>query len=233
MKVAVINFSGNVGKSTVAKHLLLPRIPNAEFVAVESINADEGEGEAVRGKQFGALQEQLMLLDAAVIDIGASNVEDFIKLMQQYRGSHEDFDLFVVPVVKEGKQIRDTIATIQALRKMGVPAKKIRVVFNKLESDDTVEEAFYPMIAFNEEEKAFTLKPQAAIQFSELYQRLRALGVTIAELLADQTDWKAKLRSAATPDEKQQAASMISMRRLASSAQENLDTVFSAVTASR
>lgn len=27
MKIAVINFSGNVGKSTVARHLLLPRVP--------------------------------------------------------------------------------------------------------------------------------------------------------------------------------------------------------------
>lgn len=27
MKLAVINFSGNVGKTTVARHLLAPRIP--------------------------------------------------------------------------------------------------------------------------------------------------------------------------------------------------------------
>ena len=41
-----------------------------------------------------------MPLDAAIIDVGASNVEDFLKLMQQYDGSHEEFDYFVVPVVK-------------------------------------------------------------------------------------------------------------------------------------
>ena len=40
MKVAVINFSGNVGKTTIARHLLAPRIPDADFIAVESINAD-------------------------------------------------------------------------------------------------------------------------------------------------------------------------------------------------
>lgn len=230
MKVAVINFSGNVGKSTVAKHLLLSRIKDAEFVSVESINSDETGGDAVRGKQFGALQEQLMMLDAAVIDVGASNVEDFIKLMAQYRGSHEDFDLYVVPVVKESKQIRDTIRTIQALKAMGVPAKKIRVVFNKLESDDTVEEAFEPIFAFHEGQKAFNLKPEAAIEYSELYQRLRSMNLTIDELLADGTDWKAKLKTAATPDEKGEAASMISARRLAASAKENLDAVFTALT---
>lgn len=40
MKIAVINFSGNVGKTTVARHLLLPRIQGAELISVESVNAD-------------------------------------------------------------------------------------------------------------------------------------------------------------------------------------------------
>ncbi|MCM5637725.1 hypothetical protein NEH63_08885, partial [Xanthomonas hortorum pv. pelargonii] len=71
MKIAVINFSGNTGKSTVSKHLLYPRLKDAEYIAVESINADEGEGESVRGKQFGALQEQLLVIDSAVIDVGS------------------------------------------------------------------------------------------------------------------------------------------------------------------
>ena len=44
MKVAVINFSGNVGKSTIARHLLTPRIEGAELISIESINADEHLG---------------------------------------------------------------------------------------------------------------------------------------------------------------------------------------------
>jgi len=78
MKVAVINFSGNVGKTTIARHLLAPRIPDADFIAVESINADEGQERPVRGKQFGELQEYLQTVDNAVVDIGASNVEDLL-----------------------------------------------------------------------------------------------------------------------------------------------------------
>lgn len=229
MKVAVINFSGNVGKSTVAKHLLKPRIPEAEFIAVESINSDEGEGEVVKGQQFGWLQEQLMMIDSAVVDIGASNVEDFVKLMQQYRGSHEDFDLFVVPAVKEHKQIKDTIATIQALKSMGVPPKKIRVVYNMLEQDETVEDAFYPLIQYQEETKAFTQRLNAAIDYSELYQKLRVYRTSVEELIADQTDYKAKLREAKDQEEKSKCVAMISMRRLALSAQENLDAVFAAI----
>jgi acyl CoA:acetate/3-ketoacid CoA transferase alpha subunit len=55
MKIAVINFSGNVGKTTVARHLLRPRIDGAQLVTVESLNADEGQAQALRGRQFGEL----------------------------------------------------------------------------------------------------------------------------------------------------------------------------------
>lgn len=230
MKVAVMNFSGNVGKSTVAKHLLLPRIENAEFLTVETINADEGDGEAMRGKDFGELQERLMLMDAAVIDVGSSNVEDFVKLMGRYSGSHEDVDLFVVPAVKESKQIKDTISTIESLAGMGVAAQRIRVVFNKLEADDSVEDLFAPLFAYQRKMKSCVLNRSAVIEFSELYQRLRDRNVTIADLLADTTDYKAKLRETTSTEEKANLAARISMRRLATSAQTNLNQVFAAIT---
>jgi hypothetical protein len=104
MKIAVINFSGNVGKTTVARHLLAPRIPGAEVVAVESLNPDDTEAQALRGRQFGELQEYMHTVDSAVVDIGASNVEDLLALMHRYQGSHEDFDCFVVPTVAPAKQ---------------------------------------------------------------------------------------------------------------------------------
>ena len=37
MKLAVISFSGGVGKSTIARHLLAPRLPSARVIAIESI----------------------------------------------------------------------------------------------------------------------------------------------------------------------------------------------------
>ena len=55
MRLAVINFSGNVGKTTVARHLLVPRIPGCQVVAVESINADDDQAVTIRGRQFAQL----------------------------------------------------------------------------------------------------------------------------------------------------------------------------------
>ncbi len=38
MKVAVINYSGSVGKTLVSTYLLAPRLKDAKFFAVETIN---------------------------------------------------------------------------------------------------------------------------------------------------------------------------------------------------
>tara|TARA_R110000772_G_scaffold115667_2_gene220627 strand:- start:1982 stop:2677 length:696 start_codon:yes stop_codon:yes gene_type:complete len=229
MKVAVMNFSGNVGKTTVAKHLIYPRLKGAEYIAVETINSDDGDSETVKGKQWGQLQEHLMTLDSAVVDIGASNVEAFVKLMHQYRGSHEEFDLFVIPTVKESKQLRDTLATLDALKAMGVPAKKIRVVFNMLETDDDWEDAFWGIISYHADKKNFELREGAVIYFSEIYHRLRQLGTSIEAVLNDKTDYRAKLKEAKSESEKQNAISMITAGRLAKSAKENLDSAYSAM----
>lgn len=228
-KYAFLNFTGNVGKTTVAKHVFMPRLQDPEYFAVESINADEGEGEVVRGKQWGLLQEELMVLDSAIVDVGASNVEDFIKLVKQYHGSHEEFDMFVIPTVAESKQLRDTIATVDALAAIGVPPEKIRVVFNRLEADQSVEDDFYPLIAYYEETKRFNLRMDAAIHFNELYHKMRSYDVTIESLLADKTDWRAEMRKTSDPAERRKAQSMVSMSRLAYSAKENLDAVFTAL----
>lgn len=235
MIVATINFSGNVGKSALAKHLLLPRIPGAEIIAIESINSDDNgdDTSTIRGRDFGSLQEELLVMDKAIIDIGASNVEDVMKLMTQYRGSHDDFDLFVIPAVKDSKQTKDTIATIEALKAIGVPAKKIKVVLNKVEVDDDIETVFYPLIAYQKDSKAFTIITKTAVRWSELYQRMRSYDVDVSALMSqDQAHYKARLRDAlATKNDAaiETAKAFISMRRLAEDAKENLDEVFTAL----
>ena len=56
MKVCVLNFSGNVGKSTIAAHLLQPRL-NAQVFSVESLNVDaSSDGVEVARLQGQALQ---------------------------------------------------------------------------------------------------------------------------------------------------------------------------------
>ena len=229
MKVAVINFSGNVGKSTVARHLLAPRLNNAEVIPVESINSDGTDETAIRGKQFGELQEYLQTLDDAVIDIGASNVEDFVKLMKQYKGSHEDFDFFVVPTVPATKQQRDTISTVEALANLGVPAKKIRLLFNMVDLEESQERIFSGLFEYQRESKSFTLKPEAVIHVNDIYGKLKGSKTGIREILADETDYKERIKTAKDADEKLHFAQMLSIKRLAAGVSEELDAVFKAL----
>lgn len=224
MRVAVINFSGNVGKSTLARHLLAPRL-NTDLITVETINADEG-GESIKASQYDELQGHLLTNDVAVIDIGASNIEAFIHAMTQYRRSHEDFDYFVVPVVKESKQQKDTIATIDALSALGVPAKKIRVVFNKMAIEDDVHSDFGAIFGYAIEEKKCVVRPEAAVFENDVFERSKALGKTISEILADSTDFRAKLKEAKDEHEKEHCVQMILAKRLADSANDNLDAVY-------
>jgi len=233
MKVAVMNFSGNVGKTTVAGHLLKPRMGDAQIFSIESINsgadADGLDVEKMKGKKFGELVDELMQRDSAIIDIGASNVEDFLKLMQQYDGSHEEFDYFVIPVVKEKKVQADTVNTIRALQKLGIDKKRIRMVFNKVEVDDSVADEFAALFGLAESEKSFVVKPEAVIYSNEVFERLKAVGKSLGEITSDETDYRAKLKTATDDDEKELCVRMVALKRLAVTANKNLDDVFKAL----
>ena len=229
MKAAVINFPGNVGKTTVARHLLAPRNAGAELIDVESINADAGQTQAVRGNQFGELQEYLQTVDNAVADIGASNVEDLLALMRKYRGSHEDFDHFVIPTVPALEQQQDTIATLAELARIGIPASKMRVVFNQVEDDARISELFASLFAFIEQHRFAPASTPCKLGANEIYERVKGTGVDLAELVRDETDYKPQIAKASNVVEKIALAQKLATRRLAVGAVPELDACFAAL----
>jgi hypothetical protein len=238
MKIAVINFSGNVGKTTVARHLLLPRIAGAELVAVESLNAAEGEAPALRGRQFGELQEYLQTVEHVVVDIGASNVEDLMGLMHKYRGSHEDFDCFVVPTVAAFKQQQDTIATLAELAQLGVPASRLKLVFNMVEDGVDVAQAFETVLAFLAQQPIAQANLACRLGLNEIYERVKASGkstrgsghgVDLAALAMDATDYKALIVQASSAAQKVALAQRLATRRLACGVLPELDACFAAL----
>jgi hypothetical protein len=229
MKIAVINFSGNVGKTTIAQHLLLPRIEGAELVAIESLNADDGQVQALRGRQFGELQEYLQTVDNAVVDIGASNVEELLDLMRRYRGSHEDFDCFVVPTVPAVKQQKDTIATLVELARLGVPSEKVKLVFNMVESGPELEPSFFFVRAFLTEQPLAVANPICRLGTNEIYARVRGSGADLAALARDETDYKSLIAEAQDTTKKLAWAQKLANRRLARGVVPELDACFAAL----
>jgi MinD-like ATPase involved in chromosome partitioning or flagellar assembly len=231
MKIAVINFSGNVGKSTVARHLLAPRLDGAEVIAIESINSDDREKSgALRGAQFDELQEQMMMLNNVVVDVGASNVEDFISLMQRYDGSHEDFDRFVVPTVPVTKQQVDTIATLDELRDLGVPPERIRLLFNTVNTKSDLRRAFTRIFDHHERKGGFVLNSQAVIYENPIFEKIKPFDKSIIEIRDDPTDyvaWNAKAMEEGAPDsQRAYIRQMVALKRLANRAASELDAVF-------
>lgn len=230
MHIMVLNFSGNVGKSTLSKYMLAPRMKDAKIIPIETINSHENDADDnLKGRQYGQLIEGLALFDNTIVDVGSSNVQDTITLMQQYRGSHEVFDYFVVPVIQRAKQIKDTISTIDALASIGVPASKIRLIFNMVEGPDIeIDKEFRPLFAFHEAEKGFSLRPDAVVYQHDFFSRAAGQNLTIESVLADETDFNALIKAAATPEEKLLYSQKRALRWLASELKERLDVSFAA-----
>lgn len=235
MKLAVINYSGNVGKSTISAHLLAERLPEAELFEFETVNTnasvDGMEIERIKSRHFGQWQEQLIQLDSAIVDIGSSNAEEFMKRMAQYEGSHEEFTRFIVPVVNERKQQGDTINLIRDLKKLGVPKDRIHVVFNMVDVDESVEDDFAALFGLAKKEKSFVINDQAVIYRNEVFPKLKAANKTLSELLDDPTDYRALLSTIPRNNEKERemCARMISLQRVAKTARRNLDQVYDAM----
>lgn len=229
MKIAVLNYSGNVGKTTVARHLLAPRLPGCQVVSVETINADAGQQQALRGDQFGTVSEYLLTVDSAVVDIGASNVEDFLERMRQFRGSHEEFDYFVVPTVANVKQQEDTVATLDMLLALGIAPQRLRMVLNMVGRGD-IEQDFALVQAYAQGRHPPLFDPRCALYLNEVYERAkRTPQATLAELACDETDFKRLIAQAEDAAQKLTLAHRLGTRRLAQGVLQELDACFEAL----
>ncbi|WP_256672496.1 hypothetical protein [Pseudomonas sp. JG-B] len=141
----------------------------------------------------------------------------------------KSLNYFIIPTVKEKKQQADTVNTIRALSALGVPKKKILLVFNKVEVDEEVRSEFASMFGLAELEKSFTLKPEAVIYANEVYERLKTVGKSLSDVVTDETDYRQKLRDTADAAEKEHCVKMVALKRLAVTATKNLDDVHRAL----
>lgn len=234
MKVAVINYTGTVGKTTVAAHLLAPRMDNAPIYAIESINETaEGLGldvDKMRGEQFKGFFNKLLKTDNAIIDIGASNVEAFLNGMSQFEDSHEEIDYFIIPVTSGTKEMKETISMLMDLAKLEIPAEKIRLLFNRVGPD--LEEEFSILLNYINKQKNCTVNMHASIAENELFDLLAVKKLSIDALLNDETDYKAKIKELGKEGDKKlkdHYADMHVTKSLAKSVNKNLDAAFNAL----
>lgn len=221
MKIAVLSYSGNVGKSTLAQHLLRPRIPGASMFYIESINAGGGDSQ-VSGGEFSSVVKEMYLCDAAIVDIGSSNIEKVLDRARSMKGVLDNFDYFLLPVVPKNKQEIDTIKLIRDLVELGISANKIKVVCNQLQADDRIEKLFPSLIP--------VLEPLgiawAAVQERETFGLLHEVNLTVKEAVASGFDFKAAIRGATDIELKRDFATRQILSLMAKSTTEEFDLVF-------
>jgi hypothetical protein len=234
MKIAVLNYSGSVGKTVTAHHLLKPRMPNAAFFAVETINqsaSDLGAAEVsqLQGRKFGDLLESLVLEDDAIIDVGASNIEPFMESMSRYEGSENEFDLYVIPVTPEQKAWQESLKTADTLISIGVTSNKIRLLPNRIQRNPTEE---IPAI-FNyvkKSQKAW-VNPKAFLFESEIYGYLAAKKIGFDALIDESVDYRALAKAETDLDKAKDFARMYRWTKLAIPVRNNLDDAYAALVA--
>lgn len=233
MKIAIVNYTGTVGKTTVAAHLLSPRMGHAPIFAIETINETAaGMGvdvDQIKGAKFRELFRKLFLLDDAIVDVGASNIEDFLDGMLKFDESHQEFDYFLIPVTSGTKEQKETISMIATLADFGIPAEKIRLVFNRVEA--SVEDEFEHVFRYIKKEKNAVANPDAAIFETELFDILNVKKLTVEAMLNDETDYKAlKINNPdASEKEKNFWGDMAGLKLLARGVNRQLDFVYSAI----
>lgn len=236
MKVIAINYSGNVGKSTICNTLLSPRMNNAKVFRIESIN-DSGmsgatEERKLRGNQFSKLQDEILCLDDAIVDVGASNIEEFMVLMNQYDESHVDFDYFIVPVLASNKAVKetqDTIKTILALKELGVEKERILVLFNRLGPKADFDDECRIILNFHKDDNSFILNRDAVIEDNELWVRLAQINKSFEDILTDPTDYRIAMKTEVNEDKRTRLVQLIAAQRAARGIKKNMDAVFNSM----
>jgi len=228
MKVAIVNYTGTVGKTTVAAHCFAPRMDGAQILAIESINevanADGLDVSKVRGEKFRAIYDRLMESDNLIVDVGASNVEDFLAGMKTFKGSYEEIDQFVVPVTSGIKEQRETMIMLDVLSEFGIQKNKVHLVFNRVK--ENVFEEFPRLIEYAKKNDNCIADPRCAIYENELFDLVGIRKITVSSLVQDKTDYRSLIRNEKDADMRAHFKDMHIMKSLAVSVDENLNEVF-------
>ncbi|MET3122301.1 hypothetical protein AAKU67_001895 [Oxalobacteraceae bacterium GrIS 2.11] len=231
IKIAILSLSGSIGKTSLAAHMLYPRLNCPTVFAVETINETvEWYGlkcDEFRGDQFDELITRILRTKNVLVDTGASNIEAFVKNLVRHDNAHQEIDLFIVPVPTGAKEQSEAVKTTELLRGLGVPPNKVRVLFNCVRDD--VEKEFKVFLA--EIRALGFIEPNlnAVVFYNRLFNWLHDKHMHISTLLNDQTDYKQLLGSDASDEQLDEWAEYFANQMAARSVSRNLDSAFNAL----
>ena len=237
LKICVLNLSGNVGKSTLAVHMLNSMRPKSKFISVESVNSSAAtriEGlspEEIKASRFDDIYRHVLEFDDLIVDVGASNITDFMSGIARYKSAIREFDVFVVPTVPSIKQQEDTVSTIDWLHTLGIDPKKVRVLFNQYDGRESVD-VLYSYVkgyALDDGAKKASWGNDAVVESNDVFEMVKRMGRTVMQAAGDPADYRAARVKAQESGDRAGINAAIDgqiTRDLASSALDNLNAAY-------
>lgn len=225
LKLATVNNSGNCGKTTLSETLLKPRLDGSAIIRVETINYDGSNEEKLSAKEYDLLLKKIDDVDCTILDVGSSNIEQFLVQMNEFKGSHDLIDYFVIPVPTQDKQQRDSIATIQTLLDMGIEQERIRVIFNFAEKDIAIDRQ-YSIFLGDKTCKEIAGKNPAIVYQNNIFNLLYKSELAYSDVYNDNRDFRTLIRNAETPEQRQELANVRAAKMLMDGYNSDLDIAF-------
>ena len=167
MHVAVISYAGAVGKSTLARRLLTPRL-DAELIAFAWAD-DTGADRTFHVRNFDVMVQELSFarLDgrSCVVDVAGMATDAFVSGLVNRHYFHRAFDFYVVPIGPGFGHQQHAMNAIAALHNLGVAPYAIRVMFNRLQPHHRPDAGDFQSIhEFHREMPVFSLSPSWAVK---------------------------------------------------------------------
>lgn len=198
MKILMIHNSGNVGKSLITREVFYQNFggDNKMVLEIESRNASSSSF-SIQVKRIdfdkpSALQDLTqygIIFDDYILDVGSSEIKEFLNAIEKSREILNEFDIIVIPTIKDQKIIPDTKKTMTIVRLLGYE-KKLQVLFNRITNPSTIEEDFESLFTWAKKEK-FNLNPNLyLLDYTESANDLIKEKQLSSELLNDETDYR-------------------------------------------
>jgi len=230
MKVVITNLSGNVGKTTLRKHLFAPLLVGSRQISVEDMNDGDGPvNMEMSARDFRQLAVELNTAEDDqnyVIDVGSSNLREALAHFRALRSTRDLIDRWVLPCVPTIKQRNDTVNTIKLLVEMGVPASNIVVIPSQVADPRDVELNLKPLM-----EGAASVGYRMCaepVMFNDVFQMLKDRSATVFDVALNAIDYRAEARRHRDdPGALEDIGRAMVARDLAQDACRNLRAVFS------
>ena len=110
-----------------------------------------------------------------------------------------------------------------------MPSSRVRLLFNMVDEEDDLARTFQPLLNFVAAHPVGQADLACKLGENEIYSRLKTTGMDIAELVRDQTDYKALIAKASDAADKLALAQKLATRRLAHGVLPELDACFVAL----